>query len=293
MELLRLGRWIASGVCCLWIALVEGPVSSVAFAADADPSGWVWSNPKDLGIEGLQHRTFQSQSMGRLVGYQIYLPPQYQSEPTRRFPVVYFLHGAGGNESSDAGLAARVHGEILAGRIQPTIYVFPNGGKRSGYRDSKETYVRAETLVVRELGALVDREFRTIDRPEARALCGFSMGGGGAIRLMLKYPERFGAAAALAAALDRSNDSGEGDNCYAHASALSEKQRSGLRLYFVIGDEDFLFPRHDPFLKHLKDLHIPYSLVVHSEVSHNLGTLSRLSANAMIRHLDRQFRAKR
>lgn len=258
-------------------------------AADRDPNTWTWNNPKDLGIEGLQHRTFHSESMDRTVGYQIYLPPEYQSEPNRRFPVVYFLHGAGGNESSDAGLAGRVHTEILAGRIRPTIYVFPNGGKRSGYRDGKESYVRSETMLIEELGRMIDQEFRTIDRPAARAMCGFSMGGGGAMRLTLKYPDRFGAAASLAAALDVSSESGGGDNCYVHASALSKKQRDGLRLYLVIGDEDFLYPRHDPFLQHLKKLGIAYTQVVHSKVSHNLGVLNALSAESMIRFLDRQL----
>lgn len=260
-----------------------------ASAADRDPSTWTWNNPKDLGIDGLEHRQFHSESMDRTVGYQIYVPPEYQSQPSRRFPVVYFLHGAGGNESSDAGLAARVHAEILAGRIQPTIYVFPNGGKRSGYRDWKESYVRSETMLIKELGRMIDREYRTINHPGARALCGFSMGGGGAIRLMLKYPERFGVGASLAAALDVSSDSAEGDNCYAHASALGTKEREGLRLYLVIGDEDFLYPRHNPFLQHLKKLGIAYTEVVHSQVSHNLGKLSELSAESMIRFLDRQI----
>ena len=263
-----------------------------ASAADRDPSTWTWNNPKDLGIEGLQHRQFHSESMDRTVGYQIYLPPEYQSEPNRRFPVVYFLHGAGGNESSDAGLAARVHTEILAGRIRPTIYVFPNGGKRSGYRDWEDSYVRSEMMLVEELGRIIDQEFRSIDQPGARALCGFSMGGGGAVRLTLKYPERFGAAASLAAALDVSKKSGGGDNCYVHASALSKKQRDRLRLYLVIGDEDFLYSRHDPFLQHLKKLGIAYTELVHSEVSHNLGVLSKLSAESMIRFLDRQLQVQ-
>ena len=268
-------------------------IMAQANAADQDPNTWVWNNPKDLGIEGLQHQTLHSKSMNRQVGYQIYLPPQYKSEPRRSFPVVYFLHGAGGNESSDAGLAALVHTEILAERIRPTIYVFPNGGKRSGYRDSKESYVRAETLLVNELGTAIDQEFRTIDNASSRLLCGFSMGGGGAVRLALKYPDRFGAAASLAAALDTSIDSGGGDNCYVHASALSEEKRNDLRLYLVVGDEDFLYPRHDPFLKFLKTLGVAYTLVVHSEVSHNLGVLSRLSADSMIRFLDRQLQSQR
>lgn len=258
--------------------------------AESDPSEWKWNDPRDLGISGLKHESFESASMDRTVGYQIYLPPQYEAETERRFPVVYFLHGAGGTESSDAGLAARVNAEIKAGRIAPVIYVFPNGGQSSGYRDSSTNYVRSETMLIEELLPLVDREYRTMNQPQSRAICGFSMGGGGAMRLSLKYPDQFGAAASLAAALDRSVESGDGDNCYAHAAALQTTQRESLRLYLVIGDEDFLHPRHEPFLKHLKELGIPYSLVVHSNVGHNLGILNQLSADSMIRHLDREQR---
>ena len=261
----------------------------VAAAASDDPASWVWNDPKDLGIPGLKHATIESESMGRTVGYQIYLPPQYESEDGRRFPVVYFLHGAGGTESSDAGLARRVHAEIAGGRIAPVIYVFPNGGQRSGYRDSATNYVQAESLLIQELIPHVDRVYRTMEDPAARGICGFSMGGGGAIRLSLKYPDTFGAAAALAAALDRGPDSHAGDNCYTHASALTEAQRDRLRLYLVIGDEDFLYARQEPFLKHLHELGIPYTSVVHSRVGHNLGVLSQLSANAMIRHMAREL----
>lgn len=104
------------------------------FAAE-DPETWKWNDPKDFNIPGLRHGVIESTAMKRSVGYNIYLPPQYENEPTRRFPVVFFLHGAGGTESSDAGLAYTVHAEVKAGTIPPVIYIFPNGGKTSGYRD--------------------------------------------------------------------------------------------------------------------------------------------------------------
>ena len=50
----------------------------------------------------------------------------------------------------------------------------------------------------------IDQEYRTINRSAARGICGFSMGGGGAMRLTLKYPDLFGAAASLAASLEQS-----------------------------------------------------------------------------------------
>ena len=263
--------------------------ASSVFAADPSPDDWKWNDPRDVGVPGMSHQTIESNSMQRTVGYQIYLPPQYETEPDRQFPVVYFLHGAGGTESSDAGLAWRVHAEVAASRIAPVIYVFPNGGQRSGYRDSKTSYVRSETMLINELLPHIDTTYRTIDSPDARAVCGFSMGGGGSTRLLLKYPHLFGAAAGLAPALAQNTEAGDGDNCYQHASALTENQCEKLRLYYVIGDDDFLLNRQAPFQKHLKELGIKYTFVLHSGVGHNLGLLTELSADSMIRHLDREM----
>jgi endo-1,4-beta-xylanase len=227
--------------------------------------------------------------MRRTVGFNIYLPPQYETEPARRFPVAYYLHGTTGTESSDAGLAKDVDAAIASGRASPVIYVFPNGGSGSYYRDWPENYVRAETMLIRELLPFIDRNYRTIDRPSARGICGFSMGGAGAIRLVLKYPELFGTAAALAPAIDKTPEDFGGDNGYRHASALTQKQRDRLYLLMVIGGDDFLLPRQEPFLRHLKDLGIRYTYVVHSNVGHNLGKYVALSGQAMIEHMSREL----
>ncbi|MFY9926168.1 MAG: alpha/beta hydrolase-fold protein [Opitutaceae bacterium] len=263
-----------------------------ASAADPDtkdPNTWKWNDPRDLGIPGLRHGTIESASMGRTVGFNIYLPPQYDKEPGRRFPVVYFLHGTTGTESSDAGLARNVDAAISSGRIAPVIYVFPNGGAASYYRDWPENYVRAETMLIHELLPFIDQHYRTIDRSSARGICGFSMGGSGAIRLVLKYPGLFCTAASLAAAIDKTPEDFGGDNCYRHASELTQKQRDSLYLFMVIGGDDFLLPRQEPFLKHLKDLGIRYTYVVHSNVGHNLGKYTELSGQAMIEHMSREL----
>jgi enterochelin esterase-like enzyme len=254
-----------------------------------DPTTWKWNDPKDLNIPGMHHGTIESASMKRTVGFNIYLPPQYEQEPARRFPVVYFLHGSTGTESSDAGFARYVHAEVVAGSIDPVIYVFPNGGAESGYRDWPDNYVRAETLIIDELIPYIDHEYRTVAQAGARGICGFSMGGGGAIRLSLKYPKLFGTAASLAAALEQNADDFNGDNCYRHASALSQDERNRLYLYFVVGEDDFLYPRHGPLLAHLKELGIRYTLVVHSKVKHDLGVYTALSGRAMIEHLSREL----
>ena len=99
---------------------------AAGLSAAEDPETWKWNDPKELRLPGLRHETIEGASMKRTVGYCIYLPPQYEQEPERRFPVVFFLHGAGGTESSDApGFARLVQAEVTAGTIAPVIYVFP------------------------------------------------------------------------------------------------------------------------------------------------------------------------
>ena len=77
----------------------------------------------------VSHQTLQSASMKREVGYCLYLPPSYETAPERRYPVIYHLHGAGGNECRSVYSAKVLHEGILAGRWPEMIMVFPNGGR--------------------------------------------------------------------------------------------------------------------------------------------------------------------
>ena len=152
--------------------------------------------------------------------------------------------------------------------------------------------MKSETHLIRELLPRIDREYRTLARPEAWGICGFSMGGGGALRLTLKHPDPFGAVASLAAAIEKSPDDNEGDNAYRHAAALTPEQRARLRLYLVVGGDDFLFPRHEPFLRHLNGLGLATTFVTPSKVGHDFGKLTELSGDDMIRHLARELKSQ-
>ncbi len=88
---------------------------------------WVANPIPDLPA-GVTHHTFTSPSMKREVGYCIYLPPGYEKDKDRRYPVIYHLHGAGGNEVRSLYSATVLHEGILAGKLPEIIMVFPNGG---------------------------------------------------------------------------------------------------------------------------------------------------------------------
>ena len=155
--------------------------------------GTVWVNePKPGSLPtGMTHHTYFSKSMGHDVGYCIYLPPGYDREENRRYPVIYDLHGNGGNELHGQLSAEVLQEGILAGKWPPMIMVMPNGGEYTHYQDSFDGKYMAETTIIRELIPHIDATYRTIARREGRCIEGFSMGGKGSISLMVKYPEMF------------------------------------------------------------------------------------------------------
>src|SRR5947208_5545063 len=154
--------------------------TSLARAADApDPATrnarikWVNEpNPGTLPV-GVKHHTFFSKALNREVGYCIYLPPGYATETTRRYPVIYNLHGAGGNELHSFTDAKVLHDGIVAGRWPPMIMVLPNGGQATFYKDSADGKLPAETLIIREFIPYVDATYRTIAARGGRAIEGF------------------------------------------------------------------------------------------------------------------------
>lgn len=157
-----------------------------------------WVTPAVSG-PGLQQRIFASTAAKTDVSYHLYTPPAYASEKTRRFPVLYWLHGTGGGLEGIPKLAAHFHAAIHSGKTPPMLVVFPNGRAASMWCDSKDGQVPMETVVMEELIPHIDATFRTIASREGRLIEGFSMGGYGAARLGFKHPQAFGAISILGA----------------------------------------------------------------------------------------------
>ena len=118
---------------------------------------------------GLKHFVFESRFMKTNVGYNVVLPAGYEDGKERRYPVVYWLHGGGGNESSTLFTAKAWIDLTKAGEIDPVILVYPNGF-RSGCMDHADGKVMVESMIIRELIPRIDREFRTIAEGRGRAI---------------------------------------------------------------------------------------------------------------------------
>lgn len=137
---------------------------------------------------------------GATLRYNAFLPDGY--DPARGpYPLLVLLHGAGGDEHTWAGriqLWKAVEDGVRAGRLPRLIAVMP-GATNTWWIDS--AFARAETAVVTDLLADVARKYPVITAREGRAIAGFSAGAYGALRIVLKHPHLFGAAALWAPAI--------------------------------------------------------------------------------------------
>ncbi len=139
-----------------------------------------------------------SKAMKKEVKTVVILPDAYQNE--QHFPVVYLLHGYGGNYADWVNKASHI--KALADQYS-MIIVCPDGGKGSWYWDSPiDESFQYETFLSKELVEWVDRNYKSNASREGRAITGLSMGGHGALYLAFKHQDIFGAAGSTAGGVD-------------------------------------------------------------------------------------------
>jgi enterochelin esterase-like enzyme len=132
--------------------------------------------------------------IGKSFPYRVYLPPDYQHSPQKRYPVLYMLHGAGGDytEWTDSFLPEQADRLMAAGEIPPMIVVMPNDGGQTYWANWSEGGPRWGDYLTHDVVSVVDQRYRTLAHPASRAIGGLSMGGLGALNLAFKHPEVFG-----------------------------------------------------------------------------------------------------
>jgi enterochelin esterase-like enzyme len=187
-----------------------------------------------LAAPGLEYRTFASASAQATVSFHVYLPPAYANQPTRRFPVLYWLHGSGGPTQGILQATSLFSSAMAQGKIPPMLIVFPNGMNYSMWCDSKDGEVPMETVVIDDLIPHIDATFRTIPQRSGRILDGFSMGGAGTARLGFRRPDLFAGISMLGAGPIQLDFLDEPPG-----SAIPPKQRAAI--YEMVWDSDPLY----------------------------------------------------
>ncbi|HKD92062.1 MAG TPA: alpha/beta hydrolase-fold protein, partial [Terriglobales bacterium] len=146
-----------------------------------------------------------SQSIGRPIPFCALLPPSYDSQPRKQFPVLYFLHGIGEDQTFlvTSGAWTIIEEAQEQQRLGEFVIVTPAAG-RSFYINSRDGRVRYEDFFIREFIPAMERSFRISRLRAGRGIGGVSMGGYGALRFAFKYPQLFSSVAALMPALMQS-----------------------------------------------------------------------------------------
>jgi len=149
--------------------------------------------------------SFQSDALGRAMPYSIYLPPGYDAS-SRRYPVLYMLHGMSGtnDEWRGYGIFETADRMIRSHDLRPLIIVLPQGDKAywvdHALPTDKEAWGR---YMAKDVIANVDAKFRTLADAPYRAIGGVSMGAHGAIQIAMNYPDVFSVVGAHSLVLRR------------------------------------------------------------------------------------------
>ncbi len=147
-------------------------------------------------------QSVKSKILSRSVAYCALLPPSYDVEKTRRYPVLYFLHGLGDNEqmllhSGGWNLVEDLWEQHQLGEF---VIVTPAAGA-SFYINSHDGKERYEDFLLREFIPAIEARYRIQAAGVTRGIAGFSMGGYGALRLAFLHPDLFGSVSVHSAAL--------------------------------------------------------------------------------------------
>lgn len=235
--------------------LVDGKLSQNYFVREV-PHGTVskvWYPSPTLGMERRR--------------MTVYTPAGYE-DSNKSYPVLYLLHGAGGDENawSELGRATQILDNLIAqGKAQPMIVVMPNGnGAQEAvpgeYPNSmyKPSFANPKTMegsfekAFPDIMNYVEKHYRTINDKAHRAIAGLSMGGFHSLYISANNPDWFDYVGLFSAAI---NKEAKGENSYIYKdldAKLATQFANAPKLYFIgIGNSDFLFKDNVEYRKKL------------------------------------------
>ena len=198
----------------------------------------VWYDSKTLGIN---RRLF------------VYTPYGYDKNGKTKYPVLYLLHGAGGDEDawSTMGRTCQIMDNLIAkGLAKPMLVVMPNGNPtqqaartqmidevvvdRTSPNYDPNAYVKS---IVQDIVPYIESNYKVNPKPNSRAIAGLSMGAGHTISCTNMYPGFFSYICPLSNGITV-NDTNKAE----YTSKFKALKKAGYKLYWIgCGDSDFLF----------------------------------------------------
>ena len=191
----------------------------------------------------VRYMWYDSPSLGLNRRMVVYTPYGYENNPKAKYPVLYLLHGGGGDEEAwtSMGRAAQILDNLIEkGLAKPMIVVMPNGnaGQQAAATLNVATKQVSEqnayvNSLVKEIIPFIEKNFRAIPKADSRAIAGLSMGGGHTLSATALYPGTFGYICPLSIGSQRSEQLD---------AQLQGIKKAGYKLYwFGCGESDFLW----------------------------------------------------
>jgi len=192
--------------------------------------------------------TFKSTILARSVRYCAFLPASFDTDKTKQFPVLYYLHGLGDNEQSllNTGGWDLIEDMRRTGKVGDFVVLAPNGG-HTFFMNSADGKIRYEDFLTKEFMPQMEKKYRVAGTRAKRGITGVSMGGFGALRLAFKYPQQFEAVSAQMPALlaDIPRDS-VGGGPGSPASMLGDVFGNPIDASFLERNSVVYFAKNDP-----------------------------------------------
>jgi enterochelin esterase-like enzyme len=218
-------------------------------------------------------RWYSSPGNGMTRRITIYTPPGYERSKTK-YPVLYLLHGMGGDEEAwiALGRATQILDNLIAqGKAKPMIVVMPNGNvsqeaapgesSKGFYKPSFDMPNTMDGKMEETFGDIIkfiETNYRVQNKKTGRAIAGLSMGGFHSLHISRFYPDTFDYIGLFSPAImpDKKITSKVYDNFDA---TLANQKSNGYKLYWIgIGKADFLFTPVKEFRSKLDAINMPY-----------------------------------
>ena len=197
----------------------------------------------------VSYRWYDSKLLGINRRMTVYTPYGYEANPKQKYPVLYLLHGGGGDEEAwtSMGRAAQILDNLIEkGLAKPMIVVMPNGNpgqqaaaplgldvKNLDRNDPAFANAYVKSLV-EEIIPFIEKEYRAIPKPASRAIAGLSMGGGHTTSATILYPGVFSYICPMSCGIQESETLD---------ASLQGIKKAGYKLYWIgCGTADFAWP---------------------------------------------------
>ncbi|KAA5547810.1 esterase [Adhaeribacter rhizoryzae] len=220
----------------------------------------------------LSYRYYNSKELGTRP-VMVYTPPGYEKNTSKKYPVLYLLHGTTDTEETwtKVGRANIILDNLIAqSKAQPMIIVMPYGraypviSKSSGSLRNWDNLQEFKKDFMNNLLPFVEQNYRVKKDKNSRAIAGFSGGGGETLYLGLNNPDLFGWVCGFAPGMLKE----EFDRNNAVAFVNPARINQGLKLFWIgVGKEDMLYPVVTDYLKVLDEKKIKHETFI-SEGGH-------------------------